>query len=133
MISRIKDCAFDPVLEAQEYDYEEQQKRVGGNTFIQGPIPTWWISAAAKLPGKTVNIALAILLARSLQRTKAVTLYSKYTRLFGCSRGVKKQALLHMQGAGLVRFECKRGRCPRVVPLGLSMPGTKITKNERKD
>jgi len=86
--------------------------------FLKGPIPMVLISAAAKLPGQSLALYLAVHHQTALTGKPMVTLPSGLLDEMGIGRDAKARGLRHLENAGLVVVERLRGRSARV---GLSV------------
>jgi DNA-binding transcriptional ArsR family regulator len=84
---------------------------------LQGPIPADWLAAAARLPGKSLHVGIALWHAAGLQSSKTVFFSNVSALRFGLDRNAKYRALIWLEEAGLVRVERKPGRSPRVTLL----------------
>jgi hypothetical protein len=78
-------------------------------------MPLEWVAAACKLPGKAVQVALAIWDLKSLNRSPKVLLTQKQLEIFGVLRHAAYRALRQLEAARLVIVERKSGRAPRVT------------------
>lgn len=87
--------------------------RVAG--FIKGPLPLDWMQRAARLPGKTLHVALALWYLAGLQKSHSVKLASKPLEAMGVSRDAKYDALSRLVAAGLVTVHQKPGQAPLVT------------------
>jgi len=87
-------------------------KRAG---FIKGPLPLDWMQHAARLPGKTLQVALALWYLAGLQKSHTVKLASKPLETMGVSRDAKYDALARLVSAGLVAVDQKPGQAPIVT------------------
>lgn len=83
--------------------------------FIKGPLPLDWMQHAARLPGKTLQVALALWYLAGLQKSQTVKLASKPLEAMGVSRDAKYEALLRLAAAGLVTVDQKPGQAPIVT------------------
>ncbi len=93
-------------------------KLKGGRTFIKGPIDLEWISKAAHLPGKAINVALALSWLSGLNKSKeGLKLTNKVYESFNVSRPTAHKALNSLEDAGLVKVERGPGRKNRVTIL----------------
>lgn len=89
-----------------------------GRPFIKGPISLEWISAAAHLPGKAINVALALSWLSGLNKSKEkLKLTNKAYELFNVSRPTALKALNSLEDAGLVKVERGPGRKNRITIL----------------
>lgn len=96
-------------------------KREGG--FIKGPLPLPWLQATMQLPGKTLNLALAIwYLAGLNRRTDNLTLSPKVVRSFGVSRDAQYDGLHRLEAQGLIQVCRRPGQAPRVTLARLDGP-----------
>ncbi len=86
-----------------------------GEWFIKGPIPGRWLGAAAKLPGRSLHVAMAIWQEASLTKRPQVVLTSKTMGRFSVSRSTAHIGLKRLEAAGLVRVDRHNGRRPRVT------------------
>ena len=82
--------------------------------FVKGPIPLEWVEGAARLPGKSLHVALALWYLAGLKRSMTVSVSNRALRPFGVDRFAKRRALNWMAKAGLVRVETVNGRSPTV-------------------
>src|SRR5450759_2876614 len=83
--------------------------------FIKGPIPLDWIEVAAKLPGKTLHVALAICYLAGMNKLKPFRLTRRTIKVFGVSRHAAYRALGAMEEAGLVDVERHPGKNPVIT------------------
>jgi hypothetical protein len=88
-----------------------------GQRFLKGPIPLAWLCRAAALPGKTLNVALALWYAAGLAQGATVLLSRRLLRLFHVGRHAGGRALANLKRLGLVNVDRGRGRCARVTLL----------------
>jgi hypothetical protein len=90
-----------------------------GEKFLKGPIPLDWLSTAARLPGKSLHVAIAIWFTASLAKSATVPLSNIAGLPFGLDRNAKYRALQWLEEAGLISVERKLGRAPVVTLLEL--------------
>lgn len=90
-----------------------------GELFVKGPIGWPWLAAAARLPGRTLHVALTVRLLAGMQHAGPVALSSARLEEAGVSRHAAYRALHHLEEAGLVEVVRRRGRQPRVTILEL--------------
>jgi hypothetical protein len=76
-----------------------------------------WLVSAARLPGRTLHLALVLHLLAAGQRPATVELGNIATLEFGLDRNAKYRTLAWLEKAGLVRVERRRGRPPIVTLL----------------
>ena len=98
-----------------------------GERFLKGPIPMDWLSTAARLPGKSLHVAIAVWFTASLNKSATVPLSNLAGLPFGLDRNAKYRALAWLEEAGLIEVERKLGRAPIVTLLG-SNNGTKASE-----
>ena len=78
--------------------------------FIKGPIPMDWISAAAKLPGKAIHVALALYWMDGMNPQKRFKITRRALELFKVSDDAYRDALLRMEAAKLIRVSRSPGQ-----------------------
>jgi len=82
--------------------------------FLKGPIPLPLIAIAAKLPGQSLALYIAIHHQTALTGKPMVTLPSSLLVDLGISRDAKARGLRNLEKAGLVQVDRSRGRSARV-------------------
>lgn len=92
---------------------------IGDSDVLWGPISLNWLLRAAKLPGKTLAVAIALLFLRGRSGFAQVSPRAKLISRFGLSRQTAYRALQHLEIAGLISADRRRGRAPRVMFRGL--------------
>ena len=80
--------------------------------FLRGPIPLEWLAAAAKLPGKTLNVALALWWLHGMSASKPFKLTQKALDRLNVSRETAGDCLVRLEQRGLIRVVRKVGRSP---------------------
>jgi len=99
---------------------------------LSGPyvpaIPLGWITAAAKLPGRTVIVALALWRHARMSRTLTIPLSNRALVEWGIGYRGKCRGLSALEKAGLVRVERKTGASPKVTILGADADKAKLTE-----
>lgn len=80
-----------------------------------------WLGEAAKLSGKTLHLATALLWLASAQQLPGVRLTRRVLRAWSISRDARYDAMARLRDAGLVRCLQLPGRSPHVILLE---PGT---------
>lgn len=85
-----------------------------GDLFIKGPIPMTWISAAAKLPGKAVQVALALFWLAGMRPQDMVKMTRQALELFNVSDDAYRDALPRLEAAGLIKVSRAQGQRARV-------------------
>lgn len=82
--------------------------------FLRGPIPLSWLNRAAKLPGKTLNVALAIWWLYGMIGRKPLKLSKKALGIFQVSADAATDALNRMDQHGLIKLQKKSGQRPLI-------------------
>ena len=90
---------------------------VEGQRFLESSISIAWLEAAAKLPGKSMHLAVVLLRIASVEQTRRVALSNLACERFGLNRNAKYRALLSLEHAALITVERKLGRSPIVTIL----------------
>ena len=98
---------------ANAKQFLEQKNRA---PFLKGPIPLNWLSAAAALPGKTLNVALAVRWLADMSKGGEVHVTKAALKQFGVSEDAYRDGLGRLEVAGLVAVTRKAGRRARVPP-----------------
>jgi hypothetical protein len=80
-------------------------------------IPIGWLSAAARLPGKSLHTGVALWCEAGSATSSTIPLSNVYSLEFGVDRNAKYRALAWLERAGLVTVERKIGRAPVVTIL----------------
>ena len=87
--------------------------------FIKGPIDLEWISKVALLPGKSLNVGLALMYLSGLTKnTEDLRLPQKHLKYFNVTRKSANRVLSLMEEEGLVEIERSQGRKHRVTIIG---------------
>ena len=81
-------------------------------------MPAAWLEAAAKLPGKSMHLAVMLLRLSMIEQTDRVVLSNRACERFGLDRNAKYRALLSLEDAGLITVQRKLGRSPIVMIVG---------------
>lgn len=76
-----------------------------------------WLSTAARLPGKSLNVAVALWVLSVLQKSRVIALSNVVSARFGLDRNSKYRGLAWLEQAGLVTIRRKLGRAPVVTLL----------------
>lgn len=83
--------------------------------LLHGPLPLDWLRHAAKLPGKSLHVGVALWFQAGLLRAHIVPLSNRLGREFGLDRNAKYRALSWLETAGLVIVQRKLGRTPMIT------------------
>jgi hypothetical protein len=78
--------------------------------FIKGPIPLPWLSIAAGLPGKAINVALAICWLAGMASSNSVKVSAKALAYFCISQDAYRDGLARLEAAGLVEVDRRAGQ-----------------------
>ncbi len=87
--------------------------------FLKGPIPLNWLSAVAALPGKTLNVALAVRWLADMSKGGEVHVTKAALEYFGLSEDAYRDGLGRLEAAGLVAVTRKAGQRARVKILSV--------------
>jgi hypothetical protein len=91
-----------------------------GEPFLKGPIPWPWLATAARLPGKTLHVAVLLWKEAGCRKSRTVALCLSWAGELGVREDSARRALRHMAAAGLVRVRHRPGRCLEVTLLDLT-------------
>ena len=81
---------------------QDQKKATVGEAFIKGLLSVDWLSCAASLPGKAINVALALLWLHGMAQSGSVKMTRKTLERFRISRDAYLDALCRLESARLV-------------------------------
>jgi hypothetical protein len=84
-----------------------------------------WLNAAAKLPGKAINLGIAIWWLHGMAKTKTFKLTGKALNQLGVSRDAASSALKRLEAQGLIRVQRSPGQRPTVEILPVASNVTK--------
>jgi hypothetical protein len=76
-----------------------------------------WVETAARLPGRSLHVAVALRYAADLSGSASVHLSNTVCERFGLNRNAKYRGLQSLEQVGLVVVERKRGQSPLVTIL----------------
>ena len=87
--------------------------------FLKGPIPMAWLNVAARLPGKTLNVGIAIWWLAGMSKTTAFKLTGKSLDQLGVSRDAASDGLKRLEDNGLILVKRSPGQRPivEIVPV----------------
>ncbi len=94
--------------------------------FLKGPIPMAWLNAAAKFPGKTLNVGIAIWWLAGMAKTKTFKLTGKALKQLEVSRDAASDALKRLEARGLIRVQRSPGQRPTVEILSVASNVAKL-------
>ena len=91
--------------------------------FLKGPISLPWLSAAARLPGRALHVAVGIRLLVGMKKTNRIALSVSWLAELGLSRHAAYRGLKALEGRGLVSVDRHLGRKPLVTVIELEAGG----------
>lgn len=83
--------------------------------FMKGPIQMDWLSSAAQLPGKALNVALAVHWLAGMNGNKPTKLIGKSLKLLNVSDDACRDGLRRLEAAGLITVARLPGQRPVVT------------------
>ena len=86
-----------------------------------------WLNEAARLPGKALNLGIAIWWLAGMAKTKTFKLTGKALDQLGVSRDAASGALKRLEARGLIRVQRSPGQRPTVEILSVT---SAVTKSE---
>jgi hypothetical protein len=95
--------------------------------FLRGPIPMDWLATAAKLPGKTLNVALALRWLHGLSGGEPFRLTQKALGLLCVTRETAGDCLIRLEQHGLIQVVRRAGRSPVVTILDTTKSRTDLS------
>ena len=93
-----------------------------GEKFLKGPIPLNWIAQAARLPGKAIQVGMALWFLAGIKDRRTVALSGSVLEDFGVNRYAAYRGLKVLEDAGLVSAKRHPGRTPIVTILEFKKP-----------
>lgn len=85
--------------------------------FLKGPIPLSLVARAGGLPGKALQVFLAIWLECDLKKSQFVKITHRRLESLNVLPDSGRRALLKLESAGLIHIDRHRGRSPLVTLL----------------
>jgi hypothetical protein len=85
--------------------------------FLRGPIPLGWLAKAAALPGKTLNVAVALWWRQGMARGKPFKLTQSALKYLNVERDAASAGLVRLELAGLIQVERRPGQRPTISIL----------------
>ena len=80
-------------------------------------IPLSWIHQASRLPGKALQVGIAVWHLVGVSKSRTVTLTRSRLGQFGLHHETGRRGLLALEKAGLVRVERSGNKSPRITPV----------------
>ena len=77
-------------------------KHKEGELFLKGPIPLKWLQIAAKLPGKSLQISIALWFRAGITKSRVIKLTNVLLDSLGVGRFAKSRGLKYLEQAGLI-------------------------------
>lgn len=127
----VQTCAWDPQLrklipinEPVDTDVAGLKQQMPGvrrgNRFLKGPVPWRWITRAASLPGKALEVGLCLWRLKGATGKDSVWLGNAETEPFGIERAAKSRALAALERARLITIDRTDKRRPiiTILPYG---------------
>jgi hypothetical protein len=90
-----------------------------GEAFLKGPVPWRWLTAAARLPGKALQVSLLLWKEAGCRKCRCVPFCLAHGAALSISAPAARRALRRLESAGLVRVEQAPGRALQVTLLDL--------------
>jgi hypothetical protein len=94
-----------------------------GEAFLKGPIPWPWLTLAALLPGKALQVALLLWREAGCRKSRTVAFCLSHGRELGIGKDTARRALRRLAEAGLVSVHRLPGRGLKVTLLDLATEG----------
>lgn len=95
-----------------------------GALFLKGPIALDWLAVAAKQPGKTLHVGVALWFLAGLKTSTTVALTTSVKEKFGIGAEAAREGLQRLEESGLVSVVRAAGAAPRVTLLEVTAAGT---------
>lgn len=108
---------FTPAAPGRAPTSKQQQPPARALRWLRGPIPIEWLCHAARLPGRSLHVAIAARCLCSSKQARHVELSNSASQPFGLDRNAKYRGLACLERAGLVAVRRKLGRSP-IVTIG---------------
>ena len=94
--------------------------------FLRGPVPLEWLERAAALPGKTLNVAIALWWRHGMAKGKPFKLTQQALKRLHVERDAASAGLVRLERAGLIRVEPRPGQRPIIsMVIRTAASGTK--------
>jgi hypothetical protein len=78
--------------------------------FLKGPIPLDWLTAAAQLPGKAINVGIALWWLAGMSKTGILKLTRQSQLALNISKDAERDGLRRLQQAGLIELTARPGQ-----------------------
>lgn len=83
--------------------------------FLSGPIKWIWLVKAARLAGKSLQVAVAIRHQCKLEKRNNISFGNTFLEEMGVNRDAKRRALAELETAGLITVHRETGKNPIVT------------------
>ena len=94
--------------------------------FLRGPVPLEWLGKAAALPGKTLNVAIALWWRHGMAKGKPFKLTQQALKYLHVERDAASSGLVRLERAGLIQVERRTGQRPIIsIVIRAAGSGTK--------
>lgn len=78
--------------------------------FLKGPIPLDWLTAAAQLPGKAINVGIALWWLAGMSKTGILKLTRQSQLALNISKDAVRDGLRRLHQAGLIELTAQPGQ-----------------------
>jgi hypothetical protein len=95
----------------------EPEAKIPSGRFLKGPIPWFWIAAAAALPGRALLVGLCLWRLVGAMKSYTVSFGNSDLRQLSINRATKSRALRALERAGLIKVTHQPGRFPTITVL----------------
>ena len=94
--------------------------------FLRGPVPLEWLGRAAALPGKTLNVAIALWWRHGMAKGKPFKLTQQALKYLHVERDAASAGLVRLEQAGLIQVKRRPGQRPIIsIVIRAAASGTK--------
>jgi hypothetical protein len=107
-------AATDAVIDPGGFRSEEKHAAAHR---LRDPISSDWLTRAALLPGRSLQVAMALWSISGVTGLRCLPLSNRDVKRFGLDRNAKYRGLACLEEAGLVAVKRKLGRAPMVTML----------------
>lgn len=100
-------------------DKKPAKPRKEDKRFLKAPLPWNWLCSASRLPGKTLNVAVALRFIAGIKKDNRIKMQGAVLKELGISRQTYNNGLKQLERAGLVTIEKGPGQTPIVTLVDL--------------
>jgi len=90
--------------------YTQEKQQPIKKLFVKGPIPLDWLTEVTLLPGKCLNVAMAIQWLSGMSGGMPVKLTKRAETSFNVSRDTSRECLKRLESAGLIQLTRSPGK-----------------------